>query len=146
LSTTARATTANTASTASTATLAARGSLPGPFDQIVLAVPEPPYAFRDAALRALDDAGLACRMAVTSANLEGLRAAVRAGIAVTVRTPNWCRDENVEAAQQRRIPRMSKAEFATSLRNTHDVNTSRMADLPADGMRKSRQMNGPGPY
>ncbi|TFW15453.1 LysR family transcriptional regulator [Massilia arenosa] len=47
---------------------------------------EAPCVFRDAALRALDAAGIRWRIAVTSPSLGGLWAAARAGLGLTVRT------------------------------------------------------------
>ena len=48
---------------------------------------EPPCLFRTAATEALDKAGRTWRVAVTSASLSGLWAAVSAGLGVTLRTP-----------------------------------------------------------
>ena len=47
---------------------------------------EPPCVFRDAAVRALDRAGIPWRIAFTSPSLAGLWAAVEAGLGVTPRT------------------------------------------------------------
>ncbi|MEX2575305.1 MAG: LysR substrate-binding domain-containing protein [Halofilum sp. (in: g-proteobacteria)] len=44
--------------------------------------------FRERALAALDTAGIAWRVAYTSASLSGLRSAVRAGLAITVLPPS----------------------------------------------------------
>lgn len=48
---------------------------------------EPPCAFRDAALLALNSAGIAWEIVFSTPSLTGALAAVRAGIGVTVRTP-----------------------------------------------------------
>jgi len=50
-----------------------------------LALLEAPCVFRDAALRALDEARLPWRIAYSTPSLGGLLAAVRAGLAVTLR-------------------------------------------------------------
>jgi DNA-binding transcriptional LysR family regulator len=50
-----------------------------------LALFDAPCAFRDAALRALDEAGLAWRIVYSTPSLSGLLAAVRAGLAITLR-------------------------------------------------------------
>lgn len=66
--------------------IAARG-VACAFDRPVpLALFEPPCSFRTAALDALAGAGRASRVAVTSPSLAGLRAAVEAGVGLTVRT------------------------------------------------------------
>lgn len=48
-----------------------------------------PCAFRRAALAALDHAGIAWRVVLTSPSLSAVRAAVRAGLGVTARTPHF---------------------------------------------------------
>lgn len=48
---------------------------------------EPPCSFREAALAALNDVGRKWEIVYTSPSLSGLRAAVQAGLGVTVRTP-----------------------------------------------------------
>ncbi|WP_247877480.1 LysR substrate-binding domain-containing protein [Azospirillum agricola] len=54
--------------------------------KLPLALFDPPCSFRTAALDALAAAGRASRVAVTSPSLAGLRAAVEAGVGLTVRT------------------------------------------------------------
>jgi DNA-binding transcriptional LysR family regulator len=61
------------------ADLAARDPLP-------LALLEPPCGYRDAALAALEQAGRRWRVVVTSPSLSGVRAAVAAGLGLTVRS------------------------------------------------------------
>ncbi|MCF3627754.1 LysR substrate-binding domain-containing protein [Thalassospiraceae bacterium LMO-SO8] len=51
-----------------------------------LAVIDAPCPFRNAALQALDDAGLPWEIAMTSPSLPGVLAAVRAGLGITLRT------------------------------------------------------------
>jgi DNA-binding transcriptional LysR family regulator len=48
-----------------------------------------PCSFRRAALAALDDAGIGWRIVLTSPSLAAVRAAVMAGLGVTVRTPHF---------------------------------------------------------
>lgn len=55
-------------------------------EPVPLVLFEPPCFFRDAAVAALDAAGIAWRAAFTSPSLAGLWAAVDAGLGVTVRT------------------------------------------------------------
>ena len=59
---------------------------PAAGESIPLALYEAPCFFRQAALAALDQAGLPWRVAFTSASLHGLWAAVEAGLGVTLRT------------------------------------------------------------
>lgn len=60
---------------------------------IPLAVLETPCRFREAAIRALEDAGLPYRITVETPNLTTLRAAVDAGLGITCRTGLFLRDE-----------------------------------------------------
>lgn len=55
-------------------------------DPIPLAVLEQPCRFREAGIRALDEAGLQWRIAVETPNLATLKAAVGAGLGITCRT------------------------------------------------------------
>jgi DNA-binding transcriptional LysR family regulator len=56
-------------------------------EPLPLVVLEPPCLLRSAAIDALDRAGIAWRIAFTSASLAGVWAAVAAGLGVTLRTP-----------------------------------------------------------
>jgi DNA-binding transcriptional LysR family regulator len=56
-------------------------------DPVPLVLFEPPCIFRRHALAALDDAGIAWRIAFAGPSLSGLWAAVSAGLGITVRTP-----------------------------------------------------------
>jgi DNA-binding transcriptional LysR family regulator len=58
----------------------------GPLRPLPLVTFEPPCVFRDAAVRALDRAGIPWRVVFTSPSLAGLWAAVEAGLGVTPRT------------------------------------------------------------
>ena len=63
------------------------GPLPwAPGEPVPLAMFEAPCFFRDAALAALDRAGIRWRIAFTSPSLHGLWAAVEAGLGITLRT------------------------------------------------------------
>lgn len=57
-----------------------------PDEPVPLAVYEAPCFFREAGQAALDRAGIAWRVAFTSASLHGLWAAVEAGLGITLRT------------------------------------------------------------
>ncbi len=67
--------------------IGATGPNPATDAPVPLVLVDAPCPFRKAALAALDRAGQAWRVVVTSPSLSGLRAAVRAGLGVTVRTP-----------------------------------------------------------
>jgi DNA-binding transcriptional LysR family regulator len=58
-----------------------------PEADLPLALLDSPCAFRDAALAALEASGRPFRIAASSASLSGILAAVRAGMAVTLRLP-----------------------------------------------------------
>ncbi len=61
---------------------------PAPGEPWPLALFEPPCVFREAALRALDSREVPWRVAYSSPSLVGIRAAVRAGLAITARLPS----------------------------------------------------------
>ncbi len=68
--------------------------------------------FRDSALAALDAAGLSWRVAYTSASLSGLRAAVRAGLAITVVTPSMLGPELRVIGPEEGLPELPAIEVA----------------------------------
>lgn len=72
---------------------------------------ERPCIFREAALRALDDAGIKWRVAVTSPTQGGLWAAARAGIGVTVRTALSMPPDLSNLGRSLRLPRLPGVEL-----------------------------------
>ncbi|RWF39766.1 MAG: LysR family transcriptional regulator, partial [Mesorhizobium sp.] len=66
-------------------------------EELPLALLDPYCGFREAALAALDAAGRRYRIAAGSASLAGLRTAVNAGVALTLRTPRFAHSGIVEA-------------------------------------------------
>ena len=66
--------------------IAGDGWQAAPNKPLPLAVIDAPCPFRNAALQALDDAGLPWEIAMTSPSLPGVLAAVRAGLGITLRT------------------------------------------------------------
>lgn len=114
--------------------LIARDGLVGPSEEIPLAVLDQPCGFRDAALRALDKQGRFYRMAATSSSLSGVRAAVRAGIAVTVRTARWMGPDMVLAPKHLRLPALPKAEFSIKVRDGSDVAAFQLANVFINGL------------
>jgi DNA-binding transcriptional LysR family regulator len=114
-------------------------------EELPLALLDPPCGFRDAAIAALDAAGRAYRLAATSASLAGLRAAVEAGIALTVRTRRWARSGVVEAGRDMALPVVPAAEFAIRQKPGAGRPAADLAALladrraAADGQKKSRR-------
>jgi DNA-binding transcriptional LysR family regulator len=106
--------------------------------ELPLAVLDPPCGFRSAAIAALDSAHRPYRIAASSASLSGLRAAVRGGIAVTLRTARWIGDEVVEAAPTLGLPSLPDAEFSVRLRNDPDPAAEALAHLLCDALDASR--------
>lgn len=71
-------------------------------DIIPLAVLEEPCRFREAAIRALEDAGLRWRITVETPNLATLKAAVGAGLGITCRTHLFLEEDR--ALEHERLP------------------------------------------
>ena len=76
-------------------------------DVLPLAVLELPCRFREAATRALEDAGIPYRIAVETPNLTTLRAAVQAGLGITCRTHLFLRDDPLEEPSLPALPRVA---------------------------------------
>ncbi|RWC65782.1 MAG: LysR family transcriptional regulator, partial [Mesorhizobium sp.] len=69
-------------------------------EELPLALLDPYCGFREAAFAALDAAGRRYRIAAGSASLAGLRTAVNAGVALTLRTPRFAHSGIVEAPRE----------------------------------------------
>ncbi|TCM14186.1 DNA-binding transcriptional LysR family regulator [Novosphingobium sp. PhB165] len=76
-------------------------------DTVQLAVLEPPCRFREAAIRALEDAGRPYRISVETPNLTALRAAVDAGLGLTCRTHLFLREAPLEDVDLPALPHVS---------------------------------------
>ncbi|TGS49567.1 LysR family transcriptional regulator, partial [Mesorhizobium sp. M3A.F.Ca.ET.201.01.1.1] len=85
--------------------------------------------FREAAIAALHAAGRRYRIAAGSASLAGLRTAVNAGIALTLRTARFAHSGIVEAPRELDLPPVPIAEFAIRLREDANRPTQDMAAL-----------------
>ena len=72
-----------------------------------IAVLEPPCRFREAAIRALDEAGRPYRITVETPNLTTLRAAVEAGLGVTCRTHLFAREKPLRGEHMPDLPQVS---------------------------------------
>lgn len=76
-------------------------------ETLPLAVLETPCRFREAAIRALEDAGKPFRISVETPNLTALRAAVDAGLGLTCRTHLFLREAALEDAGLPPLPQVS---------------------------------------
>jgi DNA-binding transcriptional LysR family regulator len=102
------------------ASLARRGVIP-------LAVLETPCRFREAAIRALDEAGRPYRITVETPNLTTLRSAVSAGLGLTCRTHLFLRD--VAALDEPSLPALPRVASILQTADQLDAPTRRLADL-----------------
>ena len=87
------------------ARLLARADLP-------LALLEPPCVFRATALRVLEEAGRTFKVAVETASLSGVRAAVQAGLAITCRNPLFIDPELMPVLRGTDLPALPSICFA----------------------------------
>ncbi len=87
-----------------------------PKDALPLAVLDAPCGFREAAITALDERENPYRIAVTSPSLAGIIASVKAGLAVTARTPRWLGKGLVAAPKSMALPALPEAEFSVRVR------------------------------
>lgn len=94
---------------------------------IPLAVLETPCRFREAAIRALDEAGRPYRITVETPNLTTLRSAVSAGLGLTCRTHLFLRD--VAALDAHLLPPLPRVASILQTADTLDAPTQRLADL-----------------
>lgn len=94
---------------------------------IPLAVLETPCRFREAAIRALDEAGRPYRITVETPNLTTLRSAVSAGLGLTCRTHLFLRD--VAALDAHLLPPLPRVASILQTADTLDAPTRRLADL-----------------
>ncbi|CAN7626677.1 LysR substrate-binding domain-containing protein [Mesorhizobium sp. LjRoot246] len=98
-------------------------------EELPLALLDPYCGFREAALAALDAAGRRYRIAAGSASLAGLRTAVNAGVALTLRTARFAHSGIVEAPRELGLPPVPMAEFAIRLRAGADGSAADLATL-----------------
>ncbi len=101
-------------------------------DVLPLAVLEAPCRFREAALRALDDAGKPYRISVETPNLTTLRAAVKVGLAVTCRTRLFLPDDPLETPQ---LPALPGVACILHTADNLDAATQRLARLAEETIR-----------
>jgi DNA-binding transcriptional LysR family regulator len=118
--------------------LSARQGLAVSEPELPLAVLDPPCGFRAAAITALERAHRPYRIAASSATLSGLRAAVRGGIAITLRTARWIRDDVVMAPGSLDLPPVGETEFSVRLRHDADPSALALSDLLCEALDASR--------
>jgi DNA-binding transcriptional LysR family regulator len=121
--------------------LVAREGLAAMQDELPVALLDPPCGFRVTTIAALDKAKRPYRIAATSPSLSGLRAAVRAGIAVTVRTPRSMDARIGATPRSYSLPPLPDAEFSIRLRPDAATTAADLARLLCDALDVSR----PGP-
>lgn len=94
---------------------------------IPLAVLEQPCRFREAAIRALDEAGRPYRITVETPNLTTLRSAVSAGLGLTCRTHLFLRDAT--PIEPHPLPNLPRVACILQTADGLDGATQRLADL-----------------
>jgi DNA-binding transcriptional LysR family regulator len=123
--------------------LAAQTSVTQDEDEpLPLVLLEPPCIFRTHALAALDEAGVAYRVAYTTSSLSGLRAAVEAGLGVTARMSTRNDDARGIAPytpeqKNKHLPRLKPLKlmlFRKRSDTTPAIDT--LADLLADAVKR----------
>jgi DNA-binding transcriptional LysR family regulator len=103
-------------------------------EELPLALLDPYCGFREAALAALDAAGRRYRIAAGSASLAGLRTAVNAGIALTLRTARFAHSGIVEAPRELGLPPVPIAQFAIRLGQGAERPARDLAALLSDNL------------
>ncbi|CDX19125.1 Transcriptional regulator [Mesorhizobium sp. ORS 3324] len=103
-------------------------------DEVPLALLDPHCGFREAALTALDADGRRYRIAAASASLAGLRTAVNAGIALTLRTRRFAHSGIVEAPRELGLPPVPVASFSIRLGREAGRPARDLADLLAGSL------------
>ena len=106
--------------------------------ELPLALLDPPCGFRLAAILALEGAGRPYRIAASSASLSGLKAAVRGGIAMTLRTARMRDDGIVAAPASMNLPPVPDAVFSIRLRREAGPAAVALADLMRDWLRAEK--------
>jgi DNA-binding transcriptional LysR family regulator len=110
----------------------------GAEDGLPLALLDAPCGFRTAAIASLDQDGRPYRIAATSPSLSGLKAAVRAGIAVTVRTARWADAGIADVGKRHGLPTLGQAEFTVRCRAQTGSAVADLAALVCDGLDAAR--------
>jgi DNA-binding transcriptional LysR family regulator len=110
----------------------------GAEDGLPLALLDAPCGFRTTATASLDQDGRPYRIAATSPSLSGLKAAVRAGIAITVRTARWADAGIADVGKRHGLPALGQAEFTVRCRAESGSAVADLAALICDGLDAAR--------
>jgi DNA-binding transcriptional LysR family regulator len=100
-------------------------------EDVPLALLDPPCGFRTEALAALARVGRGYRIAATSQTLAGLKTAVLAGLAVTLRTKRWLGPGLAIAPPGLGLPDTAPAIFSLRLRAESGTPARQLAELLA---------------
>lgn len=114
--------------------LVAADGLTGADPELPLALLEPPCGFRTAAIAALEAGHRRFRIAASSGSLSGLCTAVRAGIALTLRTPRLIGSGISEAPAHLELPSLPAAEFSIRRRSDASQPAVSLAELVCDAL------------
>jgi DNA-binding transcriptional LysR family regulator len=110
------------------------GGLSAASSELPLALLDPPCGFRTAAITALDQARRPYRIAATSGSLSGLAAAVRSGVALTLRTARMLGNDIVEASTALQLPKVPEAEFSIRLRRDAEPAAGSLGEVLREGL------------
>lgn len=102
--------------------------------ELPLALLDPPCGFRTAALAALDGKRIPYRIAASSASLSGLFTAVRAGIALTLRTARLLDSTIADVSAAMDLPDVPDAVFSICLRADADPIATSLAELLCESL------------
>lgn len=118
--------------------LAGRGFVPpGPGGPWPLALFDSPCVFRDAALAAFDAAGLPFRVVYSTPSLSGLLAAVRAGLAITLRLSRHSQKGLRTLGEKQGLPGAGTFRVALVTGESPSTATRAMASVLRSEMRRS---------
>jgi DNA-binding transcriptional LysR family regulator len=122
--------------------MGAGGLAAPPSVEVPLALLDPPCGFRVAALAALDRVARPYRIAAGSQSLSGLVAALKAGLAVTLRTHRALSDGLAEAPSTLSLPEAQPIAFALRLRKGSTPVARVLSELMAERLPAPRAVSG----
>lgn len=109
-----------------------------PGNRLPLAMLDKPCLFREAGIKALEACGRPFRIVSSSQSLAGLEPAIRAGIALTVRTARYLGHGIAMAPQALNLPELGMAEFSVRMRDEAIEPVRYLSELLAAGLRQER--------